>query len=80
MAFPPKLNWFTGLLTPIREKRMAEAEQRFQAAHSAWRASRGEVEGWNESEWRSTEGQVAGWEAKKASWLKNQEEPKCYHG
>jgi len=74
MAFPPKLNWFTGLLTPIREKRMAEAEQRFQAAHSAWRASRGEVEGWNKRKMEEHEGQVANWEAKKASWLKDQEE------
>jgi restriction system protein len=74
MAFPPELNWFTGLVTPIREKRMAEAEQRFQAAHSVWRASRGEVEGWNKRKMEEYEGQVADWESKKASWLKDQEE------
>ncbi|MGA2606560.1 MAG: restriction endonuclease [Terriglobia bacterium] len=74
MAYPPKLNWLTGLLTPIREKRMAEAEQRFQAAHSAWRVKRGEVEGWNKRQMEGYQRRVADWEAKKASWLRDQEE------
>lgn len=40
MGYPPNLGWFARLITPIREKRIAEAEQRFQTAHAAWRSKR----------------------------------------
>jgi restriction system protein len=70
MGFAPNLNWFTRLFTPIREKRMAEAEQRFRAAHSAWRVARAETEKLNKRHDR----QVADWEAEKAGWLKDQHE------
>jgi len=73
-AFPPSLNWFTRLLTPIREKRMAEAEHLFQAAHAAWGAARAETEKLNRAQSEEYENQVAGWETAKASWLKDQEE------
>lgn len=72
MGYPPRLNWFTSLLTPVREKRMAEAEQLFQTAHSAWRATRGEIEKWNKKQSAEYQIHVADWETKKASWLKDQ--------
>ena len=73
MEFLPNLNWFTRLVTPLREKRMAEAEQRFQAAHSTWRAARAETEKSNKRQMEEHGRQVADWEAKKASWLKDQQ-------
>lgn len=74
MGFAPNMNWFTRLLTPIREKRMAEAEQRFRAAHSAWRVARGETEKLNKRQMEEHDRQVADWEAKRAGWLKDQQE------
>jgi len=74
MEFPPNLNWFTRLLTPIREKRMAEAEQRFQAAHTAWRIARAETQKSNAAQSEEYDRQVAQWETEKASWLKDREE------
>ena len=73
MEFPVSLNWFTRLLTTIREKRMAEAEQRFQAAHAAWRTERAEIEKSNVAQSEEYHRQVAQWETAKASWLKDQE-------
>jgi restriction system protein len=73
MAFPPSLNWLTNLLTPIREKRLAEAEQRFQAAHAAWRTAKTETERLNAAQSEEYDRQVAQWETAKASWLKDQE-------
>jgi len=74
MAFPVSLNWFTRLLTPIRERRMAEAEQRFQAAHASWRTARAEIERINTAQSEEYRRQVAQWETAKAIWLKEQEE------
>ena len=74
MAFPANLKWFERLLTPVREKRIAEAEQRFQAAHTAWRITRGGIEKSNAAQFQEYERQVAQWEKEKASWLEDQEE------
>ena len=74
MEYVPKLNWFTRLLTPIREKRMAEADQRFRAAHSAWRVAREVTEKSNSRQTEEHKRGVADWEAKRAGWLKDQQE------
>jgi restriction system protein len=74
MEFAPNLNWFTRLLTPVREKRMAKAEQRFRAAHSKWQGARAETEKSNKRQIEHYDRQVADWEAKKASWLKDQQQ------
>lgn len=74
MQYAPDMNWFDRLVTPIREKRMAEAERRFQAAHGAWRAARAETEKLNKARSEEYDHQVAGWETAKASWLEDQED------
>jgi restriction system protein len=72
LAFAPKLNWFTGLISPIREKRLAEADQRFRAAHSAWRAEKAKTEESNRRSLDQYEHQLADWETRKATWLEEQ--------
>jgi restriction system protein len=74
MGYPPHLNWLTRLITPIRDGRMAEAEQRFQAAHFAWRAAKKDAEERNKRQLEQHQRAQADWEKAKASWLKDQEE------
>jgi restriction system protein len=74
MGYPPRLNWLTRLITPIRDRRMAEAEQRFHAAHSAWRAAKRDAEERNKQQLEQHQQAQADWEKAKARWLEDQEE------
>jgi restriction system protein len=74
MGYSPRLNWLTRLITPIRERRMAEAEQRFHAAHSAWRAAKRDAEERNKQQLEQHERALADWESAKSTWLRDQEE------
>lgn len=72
MAFVPQMNWLARLVTPIREKRMEEAEQRFQAAHSAWRAAMADVQERNKNHQVGYRKKVAQWEGERQAWLDDQ--------
>lgn len=72
--FRPKLNLFTRLLTPLREKRMAEGQQQFSVAHSAWEAKKTETEKLNRVQEEEYETQLRDWESKRANWLKDQQD------
>jgi restriction system protein len=53
---------------------MGEAEERFQAAHSAWRAAKKVAEERNKQQLDQHEHAQADWEEARASWLRDQEE------
>jgi restriction system protein len=72
MGYQPTLGWFARLITPVREKRVAEAERRFQAAHAAWRTARADAQRADRARAEEFSRQVADWEENKASWLRDQ--------
>ena len=72
--YAPGLNWFLRLIPLIRDGRIADAEKRFQAAHSSWEATKLQLQDENRRQGEEYECQVADWESKKAGWLRDQQE------
>jgi len=71
-SFPASLNWFTRLIPPIREKRMAQAEERFRTAYSAWQITKAQTEKVNKAHLERYERELADWDTKKLAWLEDQ--------
>jgi restriction system protein len=74
MGYIPQLTWLARLITPIRDRLMAQAERRFHAAHSAWRAAKRDAEERNKQQLEQHERALADWESAKSTWLRDQEE------
>jgi restriction system protein len=71
-SFQADLNWFTRLIPSIRDKRVAQAEQGFRTAHSAWQLAKAETEKRNRAMHEQHQRDLEDWNSKKATWLEDQ--------
>ena len=72
-AFQPHLSFFDKLLKSRREKREAEARERYEAEVSEWQSTCAQIEKQNTDRKQKFETQKKKWEDKEARYMRNQE-------